>query len=135
MVSFTARFTFAPEDRDEIAEVLRLVTSESRREPGCVTYIPHHVEGDPDTIVIYEQYKDAAALAAHRDSAHFKKYASATSNPSLLSFNSFTTSNKGTFSPPVASRFLNGKIDRMFMRCELNCIDRYAGPGLPSVTP
>jgi quinol monooxygenase YgiN len=24
--------------------------------------------------VIYEQYKDAAALAAHRDSAHFKKY-------------------------------------------------------------
>ena len=74
MVSFTARFTFAPEDSDEIAEVLRLVTSESRREPGCVTYIPHHVEGDPDTIVIYEQYKDAAALAAHRDSAHFKKY-------------------------------------------------------------
>ncbi len=74
MVSFTARFTFAPEDRNEIAEVLRLVTSESRREPGCVTYIPHHVEGDPDTIVIYEQYKDAAALAAHRDSAHFKKY-------------------------------------------------------------
>ena len=74
MVSFTARFTFAPEDRDEIAEVLRLVTSESRREPGCVTYIPHHVEGDPDAIVIYEQYKDAAALAAHRDSAHFKKY-------------------------------------------------------------
>jgi quinol monooxygenase YgiN len=74
MVSFTARFTFAPEDRDEIAEALRLVTSESRREPGCVTYIPHHVEGDPDTIVIYEQYKDAAALAAHRDSAHFKKY-------------------------------------------------------------
>ncbi len=74
MVSFTARFTFAPEDRDEIAEVLRLVTSESRREPGCVTYIPHHVEGDPDTIVIYEQYKDAAALAAHRDSPHFKKY-------------------------------------------------------------
>jgi quinol monooxygenase YgiN len=74
MVSFTARFTFAPEDRDEIAEALRLVTSESRREPGCVTYIPHHVEGDPDTIVIYEQYKDAAALAAHRDSTHFKKY-------------------------------------------------------------
>ena len=60
MVSFTARFTFAPEDRNEIAEVLRLVTSESRREPGCVTYIPHHVEGDPDTIVIYEQYKDAS---------------------------------------------------------------------------
>ncbi len=74
MVSFTVRFTFAPEDRDDVAEALRLATSESRREPGCVTYIPHHVEGDPDTIVIYEQYKDANALAAHRDSPHFKKY-------------------------------------------------------------
>ncbi len=74
MVSFTVRFTFAPEDRDEVAETLRLVTSESRREPGCVSYIPHHVEGEPDVIVIYEQYKDATALAAHRDSAHFKKY-------------------------------------------------------------
>ncbi len=74
MVSFTVRFTFAPEDRDDVAEALRLATSESRREPGCVTYIPHHVEGDPDTIVIYEQYKDENALAAHRDSPHFKKY-------------------------------------------------------------
>ncbi len=74
MVSFTVRFTFAPEDREEIAEALRLVTSESRLEPGCISYIPHHVEGDPDTIVIYEQYRDAGALAAHRASAHFKKY-------------------------------------------------------------
>ncbi len=74
MVSFTVRFTFAPEDRDEVAEALRLVTSESRLEPGCVSYVPHHVEGEPDIIVIYEQYKDASALAAHRASAHFKKY-------------------------------------------------------------
>ena len=50
MVSFTVRFTFAPEDRDDVAETLRLVTSESRREPGCVSYIPHHVEGKPDII-------------------------------------------------------------------------------------
>ncbi len=33
------------------------------------------LEGDPDTIVIYEQYRDEDALAAHRASAHFKKYA------------------------------------------------------------
>jgi quinol monooxygenase YgiN len=75
MVSFVVRFTFIPEDRAEIAEALRLLAAESRREPGCVSYVPHHVEGDPDTIVIYEQYRDEKALAAHRDSAHFKKYA------------------------------------------------------------
>jgi quinol monooxygenase YgiN len=74
MVSFVVRFRFTPEDRAEVAEALRLLTAESRREPGCVSYIPHHVEGDPDTIVIYEQYQDEKALAAHRDTAHFKKY-------------------------------------------------------------
>ncbi|HEX4757074.1 MAG TPA: putative quinol monooxygenase [Terracidiphilus sp.] len=74
MVSFVIRFRFTPEDRAEVAEALRNLTAESRREPGCVSYIPHHVEGDPDTIVIYEQYQDEKALAAHRETAHFKKY-------------------------------------------------------------
>jgi len=74
MVSFVVRFRFTPEDRAEVAEALRTLTAESRREPGCVSYIPHHVEGDPDTIVIYEQYQDEKALAAHRETAHFKKY-------------------------------------------------------------
>ncbi len=75
MVSFVIRYTFAPEDRAEMAEAVRLLAAESRKEPGCVTFIPHHGEGDPDTIVIYEQYKDGDALAAHRKSAHFNKYA------------------------------------------------------------
>jgi quinol monooxygenase YgiN len=75
MVSFVVRFKFAPEDRTDVAESLRLLAAESRREPGCVTYIPHQLEDDPDTILIYEQYRDASALEAHRESAHFKKYA------------------------------------------------------------
>jgi quinol monooxygenase YgiN len=40
-----------------------------------VNYIPHHLEDDPDTVLLYEQYLDASALAAHRASDHFKKYA------------------------------------------------------------
>ena len=74
MVSFIVRFKFAPEDRAEIKDAVRILTEESRREPGCVTYVPHHSEDEPDTIVIYEQYRDENALAAHRDSPHFKKY-------------------------------------------------------------
>ncbi|HTH42043.1 MAG TPA: putative quinol monooxygenase [Terracidiphilus sp.] len=74
MVSFVVRFRFAPEDRAEMTEAVRILASESRREPGCVSYIPHHSEDDPNTIVIYEQYRDEEALAAHRDSPHFKKY-------------------------------------------------------------
>ncbi len=75
MVSFTVRMTFATEDRADVAESLRLLAEASRREPGCVSYVPHQVEGDQDTVVIYEQYADAKALAAHRESAHFKQYA------------------------------------------------------------
>ncbi len=75
MVSFIVRLKFAPEDRAEVAETLRLLAEASRREPGCVSYVPHHLEGDPDTVLIYEQYRDAQAQAAHRESEHFKKYA------------------------------------------------------------
>jgi quinol monooxygenase YgiN len=75
MISFAVRLKFAPEDRDEVAESLRLLTLASRQEPGCVSYIPHHLEDDPDTVLIYEQYRDAKALAEHRESEHFKNHA------------------------------------------------------------
>ena len=74
MVSFVVRFKFAPEDRAEMTEAVRILAAQSRLEPGCVSYIPHHAEEDQNTIVIYEQYRDEKALTAHRDSPHFKKY-------------------------------------------------------------
>jgi quinol monooxygenase YgiN len=75
MISFTVRLKFAPEDRTDVVESLRLLTLASRQEPGCVSYIPHHVEDDPDTVLIYEQYLDAKAHAAHHETEHFKKHA------------------------------------------------------------
>jgi quinol monooxygenase YgiN len=75
MVSYIVRFRFAPEDRAELEEILRNLAEASRKEPGCVTFVPHQLQEDPNTVLIYEQYRDDVALAAHRDSAHFKKYA------------------------------------------------------------
>lgn len=75
MISFVIRMKFSPEDRAEVADILRKLAEASRQESGCVSYIPHSLEGDPDTVLIYEQYKDGAAEEAHRQSAHFKKYA------------------------------------------------------------
>jgi len=75
MVSFIVRLEFFPEDRADVAESLRLLAAASRQEPGCVNYIPHQVEGEPDTVILYEQYRDAGALAAHRESSHFKQHA------------------------------------------------------------
>jgi quinol monooxygenase YgiN len=75
MITFTVRMTFNSEDRQEIADALRKLAEASRQEPGCVSYIPHCVQADPDTVLIYEQYRDEAAAEAHRHSEHFKKYA------------------------------------------------------------
>jgi quinol monooxygenase YgiN len=75
MVSFIVRLTFNQDDRADVAETLRLLAAASRQEPGCVTYVPHQLEDDPDTVLIYEQYIDQKALAAHRDTEHFKKHA------------------------------------------------------------
>ncbi|MGB6191188.1 MAG: putative quinol monooxygenase [Terracidiphilus sp.] len=75
MITFTVRMRFASEDRDDIAEMLERLTEASRQEPGCVSYIPHRIEGDPDTVLIYEQYRDSTAAEAHRQSPHFQKYA------------------------------------------------------------
>jgi quinol monooxygenase YgiN len=75
MLSFTVRMTFDQGDRDEIAAILCNLTEASRKEPGCVSYIPHFVEGDACTVLIYEQYADAAGLDFHRNSSHFHSYA------------------------------------------------------------
>ncbi len=75
MISFTVRMKFRPEDRQRIVELLTGLATASRQESGCVTYVPHTVDGEPDTIVIYEQYQDQKAVDVHRASPHFRDYA------------------------------------------------------------
>ena len=75
MISFIVRLTFRTEDRGDIADMLRNLTRLSRQEPGCVSYIPHFVEGETCTVLIYEQYRDEAAVEHHRGTAHFALYA------------------------------------------------------------
>ncbi|HEY7838189.1 MAG TPA: putative quinol monooxygenase [Terriglobales bacterium] len=47
----------------------------SRAEPGCLGYNVHRSIENPRRFLIYELYRDEAALQAHRDSAHFAQYA------------------------------------------------------------
>ena len=77
MVSFTVRMEFPESERERVKQYLRILAAESRKEPGCVTYIPHLVEGAAGTVLIYEQYRDEAALEFHRNSPHFQEHAAA----------------------------------------------------------
>lgn len=67
--------TFDSSDHEEISQILYRLTEASRKEPGCVSYVPHFIEGENGTVLIYEQYANEAALEEHRNSPHFHQYA------------------------------------------------------------
>lgn len=75
MLSFTVRLRFDQDDHEKVADILRHLTEASRNEPGCVSYIPHFIEGDNTSVLIYEQYKDETAAEFHRTTPHFARYA------------------------------------------------------------
>ncbi|MFZ0685710.1 MAG: putative quinol monooxygenase [Terriglobales bacterium] len=59
----------------EVAAIFEKLTTESRKEPGCLMYQVHKHKTDQRRFFIYEQYKDDAALEAHRTSPHFMQFA------------------------------------------------------------
>ena len=59
----------------EVATLFSKLTEESRKEPGCQMYLVHRHKTEPRRFFIYEQYKDDAALEAHRTTPHFLQYA------------------------------------------------------------
>ena len=74
MVSFTVRMGFREEDRERVKDYLRKLGEASRKEPGCISFIPNLVEEGPASMLIYESYADDAALDSHRNSPHFRDY-------------------------------------------------------------
>jgi quinol monooxygenase YgiN len=59
---------------NEVGTVFTKLTEESRKEPGCIMYLVHQHKTDRRRFLVYEQYKDDAALEAHRTSSHFLQY-------------------------------------------------------------
>jgi (4S)-4-hydroxy-5-phosphonooxypentane-2,3-dione isomerase len=59
----------------EVAALFSKLTEESRKERGCAMYQVHRHKTEPRRFFIYEQYKDDAALEAHRAAPHFLQFA------------------------------------------------------------
>ena len=59
----------------QVAKIFGKLQTASRQEPGCLMYIVHRHRTDARRFFIYEQYRDDAALQAHRESPHFLQYA------------------------------------------------------------
>jgi quinol monooxygenase YgiN len=60
---------------DEAVAVMRELAEATRKEPGCIHYIPVQSNDDPRDFVLYEQYTDEGAFEAHGASEHFQRLA------------------------------------------------------------
>ena len=75
MVILVVGWMAKPGKEEEVARLFRALQEESRKEPGCLLYVVQCHRDDPARFLVYEQYKDDAALEAHRSTPHFLKIA------------------------------------------------------------
>ncbi len=75
MIVLAVTWKAHPGKEKETERVFSILQAESRKEPGCLMYVVHRGHDDRSRFFVYEQYKDEAALEAHRATAHFKQYA------------------------------------------------------------
>ena len=75
MIVLAVTWMAKPTREAETAALFVKLTEESRKEPGCLTYQVHRHKTESRRFFIYEQYKDDAALEAHRAAPHFLQYA------------------------------------------------------------
>lgn len=64
-----------PEHMTTFLDAIGHNADSARNEPGCLRFDVIRDRDDPSCFYFYEVYRDDAALAAHRETAHFKTYA------------------------------------------------------------
>jgi autoinducer 2-degrading protein len=81
-----ARYQAQPGRGDEVAAALTEMAGAVRRdEPACLLYRAARSLDQPDSFVLYEEYRDQRALEAHRETPHFKRLIEGTVVPLLVS--------------------------------------------------
>lgn len=56
-----------------VLTLLKEVSEKSTKEEGNLVYKVHQSNADANTILLFEGYKDEAAVTTHRESEHFQK--------------------------------------------------------------
>jgi len=84
MIVLVAQYHVQPGRGDEVeAAIKRMAQLVKEREPGCILYQANRSRENSDHFLLYEQYADEAALAAHREAPHFKEIVEGTIAPML----------------------------------------------------
>ena len=64
-----------PAERDNFLAALKENGAAAVTEPGCKRFDILNLASDPNHFLLYEVYDNEAALKAHRETDHFKKFA------------------------------------------------------------
>jgi quinol monooxygenase YgiN len=56
----------------KVLQLLPELAEKTRLETGNISYTIYQSESDPNTLILHERYMDAAALEAHKNSAHYQ---------------------------------------------------------------
>ena len=84
MIVLTAKYFAKTGKGDEVEGLLRRMAPPVRaHEPGCKLYHANRSSENPDLFLLYEHYRDQEALAAHRETPHFKEIIEGTIVPLL----------------------------------------------------
>jgi quinol monooxygenase YgiN len=67
-------YTFPADKAEEAARVLRALRDASRAEPGCITFDVSRGSDDANVFVLYEEWRDQAALDEHYKTGHFERF-------------------------------------------------------------
>ncbi|GAA2786755.1 putative quinol monooxygenase [Streptomyces showdoensis] len=78
-----ARWLARTGEDERVAELLPEISAASRAEPGCLEYRAVRATENRREFVLFEGYADEAALAAHRESEHFRTLVVGTAVPLL----------------------------------------------------
>jgi quinol monooxygenase YgiN len=70
-----AKWTAKPGEESAVAASLGQLIEPSRAEPGNLLYEVNRDPANPAVFLLYEQYADEAAYAAHGASPHFQEHA------------------------------------------------------------
>jgi quinol monooxygenase YgiN len=77
MLSTKAEFEILPGKEEEaIAAIVKLIEAVEREEPGCILYRWHRGTKEPNHIMVFELWRDLAAVDEHRGMAHMKEFGS-----------------------------------------------------------
>ena len=75
MVILAVNLTISAGHENEVIDMFRKLQAATRQEPGCITYVVQRSRENARHYLVYEQYTNEAALEEHRNSPHFKKFA------------------------------------------------------------